>query len=343
MRQRFKRCWEESMKLISVIVPVYKVEKYLEQCVSSIQKQTYINLEIILVDDGSPDNCPELCDKYALKDKRIKVIHQKNGGLSAARNAALDVISGDLVSFIDSDDWIESCMYEEMIKALNEHNADIVCCGGIDTDGIKDYEKCLDCKPTGTTVSGKEAAREILLDKVGSQVVKGLYPAAFWNNIRFPLNRLYEDIPVTYKVFEQAKTVCYIDIPFYKYRLNMQSISYTPNPIKSYHIFLGLKDHYEYSVIHYPDVTVGCCSTAAHYAVSTYFHYCTDGKNALKSVIKDVQQFLKEHKKTISYNQMNKTRAFALKVYYFSIPLFTFLCKAFYITGLQKMLHFDIK
>jgi len=331
------------MKLISVIVPVYKVEKYLEKCVLSIRNQTYHHLEIILVDDGSPDTCPALCDKYALEDQRIKVIHQQNGGLSAARNTALNEITGDLVSFIDSDDWIEPTMYEEMMGALNDYGAEIVCCSGIDTDGNKDYERCLDCKPTGTVISGKDAAREILLDKVGSQVVKGLYPAHFWKTIRFPLNRLYEDIPVTYKVFEQAKTVCYIDKPFYKYRLNMQSISYTPNPLKSYHIFLGLKDHYEYSLIHYPDIAVGCCSTAAHYAVSTYFHYCTDGKKALESAAKDVQSFLKENKKNISFKQMNKTRAVALQFYYFSAPLFKAFSKVFYLSGLQKRLHFDVK
>src|SRR5574344_858629 len=105
--------------MISVIVPVYKVEKYLAKCVESIIRQTYTDLEIILVDDGSPDGCPAICDEFARKDARIKVIHQKNGGLALARNAGLDIASGDLIAFVDSDDWCEpgmlSALYEMII------------------------------------------------------------------------------------------------------------------------------------------------------------------------------------------------------------------------------------
>lgn len=103
--------------LISVIVPVYNVEKYLDKCIESIVNQTYTNLEIILVDDGSPDNCPVICDKWAVRDSRIKVIHKDNGGVSSARNAGLDVFSGEYVAFVDSDDYIEA----EFIKSLFEH------------------------------------------------------------------------------------------------------------------------------------------------------------------------------------------------------------------------------
>lgn len=105
--------------LISVIIPVYKVEEYLDRCVESILNQTYTNLEILLVDDGSPDNCPRLCDEYALKDARVRVIHKENGGLASARNAGLEKANGQFVSFIDSDDWIEKkhmkrpCEYEK--------------------------------------------------------------------------------------------------------------------------------------------------------------------------------------------------------------------------------------
>ncbi|HEY8803664.1 MAG TPA: glycosyltransferase, partial [Clostridium sp.] len=100
--------------LISIIVPIYKVEVYIRNCVDSILNQTYKNLEIILVDDGSPDNCGNICEEYSSKDKRIKVIHKKNGGLSSARNAGLDIASGEYIGFIDSDDWIEGDMYESL-------------------------------------------------------------------------------------------------------------------------------------------------------------------------------------------------------------------------------------
>ena len=114
---------------ISVIVPVYKVEKYLDRCVESIVNQTYKNLEIILVDDGSPDNCPAICDAWANKDERIKVIHKENGGVSSARNRGIDAATGDYIGFVDSDDWIEPDMYELLADNAKKYDADISRCG----------------------------------------------------------------------------------------------------------------------------------------------------------------------------------------------------------------------
>lgn len=114
--------------LISVIIPVYKVEQYLEKCVNSIINQTYKNLEIILVDDGSPDSCPTICDDLAKKDKRVKVIHKQNGGVSSARNDALNIATGDFIAFVDSDDWIDPTMYEKLINKQFENNSDLVFC-----------------------------------------------------------------------------------------------------------------------------------------------------------------------------------------------------------------------
>ncbi len=114
---------------LSVIVPIYNVEEYLDECIKSIVNQTYKNLEIILVDDGSPDHCPELCDIWAEKDSRIKVIHKENGGVSSARNAGLDAAAGDFIAFVDSDDYLDSDMYEIMLTQMREHNADMAQCG----------------------------------------------------------------------------------------------------------------------------------------------------------------------------------------------------------------------
>lgn len=121
--------------LISVIIPVYKTEAYLEKCVRSVMMQSYRNLEIILVDDGSPDGCPEICDEYAALDNRIKVIHKANGGLSDARNAGLNIASGIWISFIDSDDWIEPDMYEVLIRNANNTGAEISV-GGVNDELI---------------------------------------------------------------------------------------------------------------------------------------------------------------------------------------------------------------
>ena len=113
------------MSKISVIIPVYKVEKYLDKCIQSVVNQTFTDLEIILIDDGSPDRCPEICEQWAKKDSRIVVIHKKNGGLSDARNAGLNIATGEFISFVDSDDWIAKNMYEIMLNYLKREKAGI--------------------------------------------------------------------------------------------------------------------------------------------------------------------------------------------------------------------------
>jgi glycosyltransferase involved in cell wall biosynthesis len=328
---------------ISVIVPVYKVEKYLDKCVNSILNQSYSNLEVILVDDGSPDRCPQMCDEYKNADSRVLVIHKENGGLSSSRNVGLDAASGELIAFVDSDDWIDQNTFREMLAVKRTTGADIVCCDGVHTDGEKFYDRCFHCKPTGTVLSGKKVTAQILLDEIGSQVVKGLYEKKCWDDIRFPIGRLYEDIPVTFLAFERAEKVAYIDEPFYKYRINMKSISGTPNVVKSYYIFWGFKDHYEYAANYYPEIATRCCSNAAHYAISTYMHYCTDGKEQLAPYASIVCDFLNVHKHDIDLKLIMRSRRYALKLYYFSDRMFKLFCLIFYKSGIQKALHFDIK
>lgn len=123
------------MAQISVIVPVYKTEQYLRTCVDSILHQSYSNLEVILVDDGSPDNCPQICDDYAQRDERVRVIHQNNAGVAAARNAGLDAACGEYITFVDSDDWIDPDMYAGMMEMAKAHDCDVVMC-----DCLKEYE-----------------------------------------------------------------------------------------------------------------------------------------------------------------------------------------------------------
>ena len=122
------------MPKISVIVPVYKAEQYLSQCVGSILGQTFSDLELLLIDDGSPDNCPQMCDEFAKADPRIRVVHKKNGGVSSARNAGLDAAIGEYVTFVDSDDWVEKNMYEDMMTQAEEFDCDVVMC-----DCVKEY------------------------------------------------------------------------------------------------------------------------------------------------------------------------------------------------------------
>ena len=135
------------MSKVSIVVPIYNVEKYLKQCIESIINQTLQDIEIILVDDGSPDNCPQICDEYAKKDSRIKVVHKKNGGLSSARNAGIEVATGDFIGFVDSDDYIELDMYEKMYNIAKENHVDFV---------VSDYYKVSDKGKIITTIDMNE-------------------------------------------------------------------------------------------------------------------------------------------------------------------------------------------
>ncbi len=200
--------------LISVIVPVYNVEKYLNQCVESIVNQTYRNLEIILVDDGSPDNCPQMCDDWAKKDAHIRVIHKENGGVSSARNAGLDVCKGEYIAFVDSDDWLESDMYETMVSQIKD-NCLIVCeytksiCA--DADFVKKNE----------TVYFKRTEFSALLSngRINSPFNK-LYKQNQLNNIRFHKDiSLGEDLLFNLEVLQSSKAdILFISEPLYHYR-----------------------------------------------------------------------------------------------------------------------------
>ena len=169
--------------LISVIVPVYKVEKYLEKCIESVLKQTYTNLQIILVDDGSPDNCGKICDEYAKKDSRIEVIHKINGGLSDARNVGINRANGRYIGFVDSDDYIKEDMYEKLINLIKEYDADISICNLYDVIDGKEYVRN---KDNGIhEYSRIDILKEILLDKnIQSYAWNKLYKKELFDEIK---------------------------------------------------------------------------------------------------------------------------------------------------------------
>lgn len=179
------------MDLISIIVPVYKAESYLDDCLKSITCQTYSNLEIILVDDGSPDHCPEMCEDWAKKDERIKVIHQKNGGAAAARNAGLEIARGDYIGFVDSDDMVRPDKYEILLNALRDSDKGIACCfSGWDPN--MPYEAAA---PQILEMGVEETVNSILSGRVGTSVWRRLYRRDIWQSIRFPVGEVNEDYP----------------------------------------------------------------------------------------------------------------------------------------------------
>lgn len=202
---------------ISVIVPVYKVEPYLDKCVSSIVNQTYTNLEIILVDDGSPDNCSAKCDVWAKKDSRIRVIHKPNGGLSDARNAGMVVATGELMAFVDSDDWIAPDMYEHLYRRLAEDNSDIAACGVQMIWEGKTPSRTL-TREGSCVLNQEEAMRAIIEESWLKQPVwYKLYKTALVRDILFPKGKCHEDVFWSYQAVGRAQRVSVSDHIGYYY------------------------------------------------------------------------------------------------------------------------------
>lgn len=202
---------------ISIIIPVYKVESYLDKCISSIVNQTYTNLEIILVDDGSPDQCPQMCDAWAEKDARIRVIHKENGGLSDARNAGMAVATGELMTFVDSDDWIDSDMYKHLYQRMVEDHSDIAACGVqmVWEDGTP--PRIL--TRMGNHVLSKEEAMQAIIEEswLKQPVWYKLYKTNLIKDILFPVGKYHEDVFWSYQAVDRANKISVSDHIGYYY------------------------------------------------------------------------------------------------------------------------------
>lgn len=212
-------------ELISIIVPIYNVEKYLRRCIDSIRNQTYKELEIILVNDGSKDNSGKICDEYKNIDSRIIVIHKENGGLSDARNKGIEMAKGKYIVFIDSDDFIELDMIESLYTNIKEYNVKIAVCGVYRVKGNekqpyqKKYEKKL--------FSKKEALLKIIDETNDFRVwaPNKLYASDLFKNVRYPKGKIYEDVGTTYKLIDLVDKIIYIGAPKYNYFVREDSIT----------------------------------------------------------------------------------------------------------------------
>lgn len=238
------------MDLISIIVPIYKVENYLKSCLDSIVLQTYKNLEIILVDDGSPDKCPEICDEYAKIDSRIKVVHKKNGGLSDARNFGLSIASGNYIMFVDSDDAIEHDMCEILMGVAQKFNSDIV------MSAFKKVHK-LECKNKKKTiksnnilvVDGRDEVFDLLFNNKIPLIMLAwgkLYKKDIFKNIEFPVGRIHEDEFTIHKLLNNCRKFVYINIPLYHYLYRNTSITGGKFNIKRLDQLVAKKERLEF-------------------------------------------------------------------------------------------------
>ena len=245
------------MKKLSVIVPVYKVEAYIIKCVESIINQTYKNLEIILVDDGSPDNCGKICDEYADLDSRIKVIHKKNGGLSDARNHGIKIATGDYITFVDSDDYIESDMYQVLMELSQQNDADISACNMAYV-----YEKDSKVKRDDSHQLRQLTpieAYDIMIDYYGKLrmgVWNKIYRRELFNDIWFPKGQLYEDLAVMYKVIFRANKIMYLAESKYYYLQRGDAITSQPYSVREHDRYQFMNEMSAFIREHAPEIYV---------------------------------------------------------------------------------------
>ena len=236
--------------MISVIIPIYKVEKYLQKCIDSILAQTHTDLEIILIDDGSPDKCGQICDEYALKDNRIKVIHKENGGLSEARNAGLDVATGDYIGFVDGDDYIAVNMFEKLYECIINDNTDMVICNFTYVDEFGNpINKLNDHSPLkNEKITGSQVYKKFLENKGWYYVtaVNKLYKKELWCNLRFPYGKQHEDEFVAHKVVGLCESISCTDEQLYYYVQRSESITNIKYNIKRLDATEALIDRIKY-------------------------------------------------------------------------------------------------
>ena len=238
--------------LVSIVVPIYNVDQYLDRCLKSIVNQTYKNLEIILIDDGSTDNSGNLCDMWQKNDERILVIHKENGGLSDARNAGMKRLTGEYVCFIDSDDWVDTHYVELLYKALFETDSDISECDYLVTEGTiisdnTDYEIC---------VKSRHEAMKLHIDNA-------MFKQVVWNklykrsmiNINFLKGKYHEDVFWTYQIINNADKLCHISAKLYYYFQRDNSIQGSNYSIKRLDAVEGTKERAMFVKSHYPELS----------------------------------------------------------------------------------------
>ena len=309
--------------LVSIIIPVYNVEKYLDKCIASVVNQTYQNLEIILVDDGSPDSCPDICDAWKSRDPRITVIHQQNSGLSVARNEGLKLATGEFIGFIDSDDWIEPNMYGLLLTALKETNADIAVCNYQIESKTSKVTQINTESPERKQYTPEEALTKIfkLRGFICNYVWNKLYRRTVISDILFPAGKLYEDVPWTAAVIGNSQAIVSIDCPLYHYLIRHDSLTrdgqYKLRRLQDEREMI--EQRLEYIRNHFPlleDLAVStlqnfCCREYLAFSLN-YRRFDSDGE-----IRRNLHQIASQYKPVMVWNRGNVGKTFARLLFHF--------------------------
>lgn len=280
--------------LISIIVPVYNVEQYLVDCVKSIQNQTYKNLEIILVDDGSPDKCGKICDDLAKEDTRIKVIHKENGGLSSARNEGLAIAKGEYFGFVDSDDCIHPQMYELLLRDIKTYNTKLAFGQSyISHNGIVRY----DLPSKETIVFPKDKLiEECLRDVKWFSACSKLYHCSLKEYVRFPLGRTNEDYAIMLMVYDKCDIIAVNYNNLYIYCKREGSITTAPKLRNLYDAVLSAREEYSFIKYNYPKSTKFAFRILIANIYAFVFHGLLSVDNCLLQECEFYNQYLKDNR-----------------------------------------------
>ncbi|NDP20103.1 MAG: glycosyltransferase family 2 protein [Paludibacter sp.] len=285
--------------LISVLVAAYNVEKYIERCLVSLINQTYRNLEIIVVDDGSKDKTGIICDQFAKTDSRIKVIYTLNGGLSVARNNGLDNASGEYVVFIDGDDDVSTDMVQKMYHCAEKFTADLVIIGRYNIYQTKTKQEIIHYPKRGI-LEKQRVMQDLMDDNLGSQTWEKFYSRKLWEDIRFIPGRVYaEDIAIVHYVFHKAKAIASLPEPLYNYYINDDTLTTSYRPFKWLSAYLAFKERLEFAEAYYPAMTTKLRSMTINFARLTLDNYLQRHEECDKESIPEIIERLHSNKKFI--------------------------------------------
>lgn len=293
--------------LISIIVPIYNVEKYLKKCVNSILDQTHRNLEVILVDDGSVDNCAKISDDFSKLDSRIIVVHKKNEGLAEARNIGLKIAKGKYIGFIDSDDYIEKNMFEILYNNIIKYNADISVCNIVEEKENGEIIKVYIKEDIGIQQFNKiEALQKLARDRtITNHACNKLYKRALFESIKYPYRRKMEDMATTYKLFDLANKIVVDSSIGYHYIQRKSSIMGNINKELIEHYELAVNEKDEYLLKKYPELKesieierINSIKTLFYYAIFANFKDIYDSEK-YKKFLKEYRNNYKKYRNEI--------------------------------------------
>lgn len=312
---------DDNLSLISIIVPVYNVSNYLDNCIKSIINQTYKNIEIILVDDGSTDDSSNICDKYLKKDKRIKVIHKSNGGLSSARNIGIVNSNGEYITFIDSDDYVEKEYVEVLYKNIIKYSSDIsIGSHKVIYESGKIIYKSNNLEYSCTP---KETLKNMLYDNgIDVSAWAKLYKRELFKSIRYPEGRLFEDAATTYKLIDKSKKISVNLKPIYNYTIRKDSITGESFTLKKLDLIKSTIEMCNYIKKKYPDL-ISACDRRLMYAHLITLSQVSISKEKYTDIRKELMLYIKKNRiKVLKDKNIKKIDRFGL--------LCTFLGYGFY-------------